>query len=224
MQNTPQDGSPRDDMPQPGGLPPGQAPRQPQSKKWYWIGGGIAAIALCCGCAGIASLAGRSGLSDQRTQIATNQGSKVASNQLGAQSSTPTARASVAQVGQTQTWNGVQMTVTSASPLQPGQYDSIKAGNEYLVVHVKIVNTSDRDFDYNEFDYQILSKAGNATRITFASSYTANDELHSGTLASGGGTVEGDLVFEVTQADHVAAVIWQPNVLGSDAYGWKVTF
>ena len=25
-------------------------------------------------------------------------------------------------------------------------------------------------------------------------------------------------------ADHVAAVIWQPNVLGSDAYGWKVTF
>jgi Domain of unknown function (DUF4352) len=220
VQNTPQ-----------GNLPGGQAPVRAGLKKWYWVGGAVLVLVLCGACAGIASTAGRSGLSDQRTQITTGQGTssqataaQPAAQRTQAPASTATPKASVAEVGQTQTWDGVQVTVTAAAPLQPGQYDSIKAGDEYLVAHVKIVNTSDKSYDYNEYDFQVMSKAGNVTHTTFTISYTANDELHSGTLTAGGGTVEGDLVFEVTQADHVAAVIWQPNVFSSDVYGWKVTF
>jgi uncharacterized protein DUF4352 len=221
--------TPQGNIPTNGGLSGQPTPQRGRPKWWYWAGGGILVVALCGACAGIASVVGNSGLSSQRTQMTTSQGSggntaagKPAAQTTSAATATPQSRS--VPVGQTQTWDGVQVTVTGATALQPGQYDSIKAGDEYLVAHVKIVNTSNTDYDYNEFDFQIMNKAGNVTHITFTSSYTANAELSSGTLTAGGGTVEGDLVFEVARADHVAIVVWQPSILSSDVYGWKAAY
>ncbi|HEX9058316.1 MAG TPA: DUF4352 domain-containing protein [Ktedonobacterales bacterium] len=224
MQDTPQGNIPTNV-----GLSGQPTPPRGRPKWWYWAGGGILVVALCGACAGIASVVGNSGLSSQRTQMTTSQGSggntasgKPAAQTTSAATATPQSRA--VPVGQTQTWDGVQVTITSATALQPGQYDSIKAGDEYLVAHVKIVNNSDKDYDYNELDFQIMNKSGNVTHTTFTTSYAANAELNSGTLTAGGGTVEGDLVFEVAQADHVAIVVWQPSILSSDVYGWKATY
>ncbi|MGZ3678609.1 MAG: DUF4352 domain-containing protein [Ktedonobacterales bacterium] len=86
----------------------------------------------------------------------------------------------------------------------------------FIVVHVKIVNKSTSEFDYNPLDFHVKSGAGNITDVEFAppSTYTANNQLDSGKLSAGGG-VEGDMVFQVPQGDHKAALTWQPSIFGN---------
>ena len=91
-----------------------------------------------------------------------------------------------------------------------------KPGNEFIVVHVKIHNSNSQQTNYNPFDFHAKSGAGNVTdeEVIPPSSYTANNELNSGQLDPGG-TVEGDIIFQVPVGDHKAELTWQPNFFGN---------
>src|SRR5258708_19118602 len=94
------------------------------------------------------------------------------------------------------------------------------AGNEYVIVHVKMRNTSSTEQSYNAFEFHVKSGAGNITDEQIVSFTNSSDALNSGTL-SAGGTVEGDLVFQVKQHDSKAELTWQPSFFGQQGEnGW----
>jgi hypothetical protein len=101
----------------------------------------------------------------------------------------------------------------SVHVIQGDGYIEPDAGKEFIVVTVKIVNRSGSEFDYNPFDFHVESGTGNITdhELIPPSTYTGNNELHAGTLAAGG-TVTGDIVFQVGIGDHKAAMTWQPGL------------
>ncbi len=109
----------------------------------------------------------------------------------------------------------IACTYISVQTLQSDGFVLPKPGNTFIVVHVKLINESSSSFSYSEFDFQAISGSGNGTNIEVPpSTYTANDELNIGTLIPGG-TVQGDLIFEIPIGDHKAELSWQPSSLGS---------
>jgi hypothetical protein len=136
---------------------------------------------------------------------------------------TPT-QATPSKIGETITVNGVACTFVSVMPLQAHEFNTPQAGNEYIVVRVKLVNNSGAEFDYNPLDFHVKSGSGNIKDTDFSNpqSYTANNILNYGTLAVGG-SVEGDIIFQVPIGDHKAELTWQPNILGNEGdYLWSL--
>jgi hypothetical protein len=205
----------------PQGYPPQQPyyppqyvpPPQKKSRTWLWIVLGVLAV-LVLGCIGVSMLV----LSSARTTI--NSVSTTVASTVTTIAETPTTQgqpaSQVSQVGGTITVNDVAVTLTSVKKLAADQFTQPKAGNEFIVVHVKIVNNSTGEVDYNPFDFHVRSGAGNITDEEFGapSTYTANNMLSSGKL-SAGGNVEGDLIFQVKIGDHKTQLTWQPSFLGN---------
>ena len=120
-----------------------------------------------------------------------------------------------AEVGQSITVDNVAATLVSVNLLPADQYTLPKPGNEFIAVHVKLVNNNNSEVGYNPFDFHVRSGSGNITdEVIPPSTYTANNELNSGKL-SPGGTVEGDIIFQVPKDDHQAQLTWQPNIFGN---------
>jgi len=132
---------------------------------------------------------------------------------------------SVALVGQTITVSSVASTLLSVHPLPVGPDDlQPEVGNEYVVVRVKLVNNGASETTYNEYDFHAASGAGNVIGPEIPpSAYAANKLLNSGTLTAGGGTVTGDIIFQVPIGDHQAELTWQPSIFGNTTtYAWNL--
>ncbi len=128
----------------------------------------------------------------------------------------------VSKVGGTITLNGVQATLVSVKTYPGTDIDIPKAGNEYIVVHVRLHNTTDNEVDYNVFDFHTKSGTGNITDESFVSFVNSSDQLNSGKLAASG-SVEGDIVFEVKKGDHQAELTWQPSFFqNAGDNGWNL--
>ena len=122
----------------------------------------------------------------------------------------PTTPVGPAKIGTTMTVDGIGCTLVSVKYLPDDGIYVPKAGNEFIVVHVKLVNNSGTDFDYNEYDFHARSSSGNVTDPEISpDTYTANDLLNSGKL-SPEGTVTGDIILQVPKGDHGAELSWQP--------------
>jgi Domain of unknown function (DUF4352) len=150
-----------------------------------------------------------------------NQSNKISSNnsvQSGSDTSTndSNSSANTAKVGDTITVNDVACTLVSVKKLASDEYNQPKAGNRYIVVHVKIVNHGDGETDYNMVDFHAKSSSGDISDSEGAGpqSYTANDILTFGKIAAGG-NVEGDVILQVPINDHHAELTWQPSFLGN---------
>lgn len=91
---------------------------------------------------------------------------------------------------------------------QIGQYQTAKAGKEYIVVNVTIRNGGTSEISYNPFDFKVQNSNGAQEDQSFA---VLDDPLRSGTLI-GGGNVTGSIPFEVTQGDSNIKLIFQPSV------------
>ena len=130
--------------------------------------------------------------------------------------SNPSTSSGPAKVGDTITLDDVACTLTSVKVLQNDGIDTPKAGNEFIVVHVKIVNHGSSEQSYNPLDFHAKSGSGNISDVEFSSpqTYTANNILNSGTLAANG-TIEGDLILQVPVGDHKAQFTWQPSFFGN---------
>ncbi len=195
-----------------------QPPQKKASRLWLWIILGIIAV-LLLGCIGISTLAGAAATSTTGTI------STISTNTTGTMSTvstaTPTSSSNApggsqtGKVGQTITLDNVATTLVSVKTLAADEFIKPKPGNEFIVVHVKIANNSPDEQDYNPFDFHARSGSGNITDEEIPpSSYTSNNTLSSGKL-SPGGTVEGDIVFQVPKNDHHAQLTWQPHFFGN---------
>lgn len=194
-------------------------PPRKKSHKGVWIALAVFLVVMIGFCS-IVSMAA-SGASKGVTTTSTNT-STQATTDTSSNSSSASNGNTVVKLGQSIIVDGVSCTATSAKVLQPGQYDQPKQGQEYIVVHVKMVNNGQSDQTYNPYDFHAKSSAGNVTENTFTTSYTANNALDSGTMAPGG-EVEGDLVFQVPVGDSKAELTWTPSFFNtSTQYAWKL--
>ncbi len=198
--------------------PPQQPIYQPPKKKsktWLWIVLGVVGV-IVLGCIGVSALVINTAKNTTSTTISTVD-TAVATTSSG---STPSTTGQVAKVGQTITLQDIAATLVSVKKLPDDQYSPAAPGNMYIAVHVKVVNHSSGEVNYNPFDFHLKSGAGNITDEAFTSSYTGNNQLNSGKL-SPGGSVEGDILFQVGKNDHKAQLTWQPNFLGNAGdNGW----
>jgi hypothetical protein len=196
---------------QPGMYPPPQQPKK-RNRALFWIGGGCLALivlGIILGIIFIAVIAG-AGAGHVVTTTSSNTSS----------SSSSSSGNQVSKVGGTITLNGVQATLVSVKTYPGTDVDIPRAGNEYIVVHVRLHNTTDNEVDYNVFDFHTKSGTGNITDETLVSFVNSSDQLNSGKLAAGG-SVEGDIVFEVKKGDHQAELTWQPSFYGNAGdNGW----
>lgn len=192
-----------------GVTPPPQRPRR--RSRLLTIGGIIGGLVLVCCIAGIVFLAA-SGKGATTTSGSNSGGSSGTSGSSAPSSNGP------AKVGDTITANDVSVTAVSVKPLQGDEFNQPKAGNEFIVVHVKITNKSGSEISYNPLDFHVKTGTGNITDEDFASpsSYTANNMLNSGSLASGG-SVQGDIIFQVPVGDHKAELTWQSSFFSDKA-------
>lgn len=205
MQQNPQQQQPSQ---QPMGYPP-QMPQPPKKNFFRTIPGIITGlIIVCCVVGAIATAASKGGGS---TTPGTSNSGLSSTNTSSSPSKGP------AKVGDSITDDGVSCTLLSVRVIPADQYDPPKAGNEYIAVHVKIVNNSSSEFDYNEFDFHAKSGAGNVTDAEIPpSTYSANNLLNSGTLTQGG-KVEGDVILQVPTGDHKADLTWTPSIFSSNS-------
>ncbi len=151
---------------------------------------------------------------------------KVATSPTAGNTPTPTIEPTqtpiVAAIGDTLIWNDIEVTLVSVKKLASDEFTRPKAGHQFIVVHLKIVNKGSSEVDYNPFDFHVKSGTGNITdeECCLPSTYTANNMLDSGKL-SPGGSITGDIGFQVVKGDHAAELTWQPNILGNAGEnGW----
>src|SRR5450755_139977 len=207
-------------QPPPGYYPP-QGPYAPPPKKshkglWIALVAFLVVVVVAC------SLISTAASSASKTAATTTTTGAQSTTDTSSSSSSSSSGNTVVNLGQSIIVDNVNCTATSAKVLQPGQYDQPKQGQEYIVVHVKMVNNGQSDQTYNPFDFHAKSSAGNVTENTFTTSYTANNALDSGTMAPGG-KVEGDLVFEIPVGDAKAQLTWTPSFFNSSSqYAWKL--
>ena len=133
----------------------------------------------------------------------------------------PDATKAPAKVGDTITADNVSVTLESVKKLAGDQFVKPKSGNQFIVVRVKLENKGSDEVDYNPFDFHAKSSSGNITDLEIApSTYKDNKELDSGKLAKGG-SVEGDIIFQVPADDHGAQLTWQPSFFDNNSdYVW----
>jgi len=127
-------------------------------------------------------------------------------------------QASPAKVGDTITMNNVACTLVSVKFIPDDGINVPKAGDIFVVIHLKLINSNNNDFDYLTQDFKGKSGSGNVTNpLPIApNTYTANNYIGYGTL-SPGGTLLGDVVIEVPRGDHKAELVWQPvSVINSN--------
>ena len=87
-----------------------------------------------------------------------------------------------------------------------------KAGDEFIVVNVKLTNNGVSDIDYYSTDFYARSSSGNTTAALFGppSSYTSNNLLEiNGTIAPEN-SVQGDVILQIPIGDHNAELLWEP--------------
>jgi len=125
----------------------------------------------------------------------------------------------IVKVGQTITINNMDATLTGIGQLT---FDAVIYSNEDIAVHVQLVNHSSNEQDYSPLDFHVKSGSGNITNLEAIppDTYQSNNLLRTGSLTAGG-TVEGDIVFQVTAEDHKAELLWRPDGSISDT-GWNL--
>jgi hypothetical protein len=89
------------------------------------------------------------------------------------------------------------------------RFQKTEQGNEFLRVWVMLTNTSDRPFNYGQFDFEVQDSNGVQKRAEYISELPYN--LDSGDLAPGG-NVEGNLVFEVPRNDNNLRLVYTSNM------------
>ncbi len=224
-----------------GGMPPMYpAPKKKRTWLWVLIGSAIVLFVLLLSACGvffssilqIAKSSSTSSYSQQlhqeETQTAssdsTSNSDTSSSDTSSSSSSTDTGGAStVVNIGQKITSNGVDCTVVSVQKIDGDSYAQPDAGNQLIVVHVKLENHSSQKQAYNVFDFHSISKGQAHIEFIFTpSAYTANNRLHYGELLPGA-TVEGDIFFQVPIDDHQVKVSWEPTWVYSETqYEWNL--
>jgi hypothetical protein len=105
-----------------------------------------------------------------------------------------------------------QVTVNGTSTSMGSDFEQAKAGNQYLVVHVTLKNTSG--------SVQMASSLGmwslkDSTGQTYTETFLSSAKSAPDGKVAVGGTIAGDLVYEVPANQHTYTIQFTPD-LGSD--------
>ncbi len=203
--------------PYPPYAPPPPAP-PPKKKRgpllWILVGLGIVLVIVVCSAAMSAALhPSTTNTSVQSTPTAatlSQTAQAILTQDASANNSTPSPSTAVSTVGGTLTWNGLEATLTKVKVGPVDQYSTPKSGYEFVTVHMKLKNTSDTEQTYNQLAFHVKSGTGNITDLDAATYGQGINDLGYGTLTSGG-TVEGNIVYQVKIGDHKVMLTWQPN-------------
>lgn len=223
--------SPYASQPQPGAFPqpspygtsyPGYQPPQPPKKRktWLWVTlgvvGGILVISIIACTLVVTSFSSlvKTTANTDATSTAMASNTDVATPEsTGTASDNSTSGAvdiSPATVGKTNTLQNVDCVVTSVKKVPGDSLAQPKAGDEFIVIHVKITNRSSETEHYNPLDFKVTNSQGKS----FTNSYLA-PEAYSNQLSFGdlnpSASVDGDLVFEVSSSDHTQTFNWDPT-------------
>lgn len=213
---------------QPGETQPGpdtgSGPAQPgKRKKWPWIVGGLVLVVIVAALASTGTDDDTAATGDPEeqqeadaTEPTENGRSDGDTRDLSLYPDRPDRQDDdhEARVGESVRLAGYTATVTSAE-YAPELSDFEDDG--YLVTHVEIVNRDDEAQPYNVFDWQLLTPAGQVVDPTI----TSRDQLGSGQLVEGG-SVEGDVIFEVGDASGTYYVLYKPDAFNAARGVWGV--
>lgn len=104
-------------------------------------------------------------------------------------------------VGEPMNYEGTVVTVNSVEKRVPQSYDAIQDGYEFVVINLTFDNDSDEDISYNVMNFELQDGNGNITSAFGGGSLDdVGNTLSAGQLAPGG-TVSGNLIFEVPAGD-----------------------
>ena len=105
----------------------------------------------------------------------------------------------VYQVGDVVQMNDKELTVLKVEKSNGNEYSSLKPGEEYVIVSVKITNAGKEKTSYNPYDFEMSNSNGQILKHSYSNIHE-DTELHYGELAPGG-TVEGTVLFEQPRDD-----------------------
>ncbi|GCE30603.1 hypothetical protein KDA_60870 [Dictyobacter alpinus] len=203
---------------------PGYPPPTPKkSKTWLWITLGVVGVllvALIVSCSvfanGVFNIAKTiatptSVYNNQNTDSTPTVGSTPTadtSNSTGT-TNTETSNTNNAKIGDTLAMQGVDCTMTLAKHIDGDTYSQPKAGKEFVLVHVKIVDKSNPKGHYNPLDFHLISSNGARVTHSYLVPSAYSDQLSFGDMKVGS-TAEGDLIFEAPVGDHGLKLDWTP--------------
>jgi len=92
----------------------------------------------------------------------------------------------------------------------PNRFTRVEPGNELIRLYIIMQNTGHRDFNYNIHDFQVQDSNGvqkHAETIT-----ELPNRIGFGDLAPGG-TLEGNLVYQVPQGDNGLSLVYETDII-----------
>lgn len=102
-----------------------------------------------------------------------------------------------------------QLTVTKVEKSAGSDFDTPKEGHEYVIVHLTIQNTGNKNITYNPFDFSMVNSNGQIVDMGFTIVDT-DTALSSGELAPEG-KVSGTIAFEQLKDDPKLQLIYEPS-------------
>lgn len=112
------------------------------------------------------------------------------------------------KVGEVIAFDGKEVTVTKVTRNWTQEFNEPAANKEYVKVNVQLQNKSDKEVDFNVFDWSLQDS--NGTIQDTAMAFDDSDQLDSGKIAPGG-KAEGSIIFEVPAGDENLTLRYQPS-------------
>jgi hypothetical protein len=119
------------------------------------------------------------------------------------------------KIGDVVALGNINLTVSKIVRSNGSEYEKPKAGNEFVIIYVKIKNIDKGTVSYNPFYFKLQNSKGQVTdtAITIINTDTA---LSSGDLITNG-EIEGSVVFEAPKGDKGLILRYEDNIFTSDS-------
>lgn len=147
--------------------------------------------------------------------VASSMGDDKPTNDFPTATSTPTPQKSEYAVGEEVKQDNITLTVTDVQRnyASDNEFSVPESGKEFVRVNVKLVNGSSTGHSYSSADFKIQDSTGNRLYTTYVSGVP--NTIDFGELASGGSVV-GNLAFEVPKGDKNLKLVFSPSFWGSE--------
>ncbi len=147
--------------------------------------------------------------------VASSMGDDKPTNDFPAATSTPTTKSEYA-VGEEVKQDNIALTVTDVQRNYPSgnEFTQPESGKEFVRVNVKLVNNSGSSHSYGTSDFKMQDSTGNRLYTTFVSEVP--NELSGFAELASGGSVVGNIVFQVPRDDKNLKLVFNPSFWGTE--------
>lgn len=108
------------------------------------------------------------------------------------------------------------VTVKKVEVVKPGEYDTIKKGNEIILVTLEIVNNQEKQIDYNPYNFQMVNSKGQVSDSAISVISNNDTALGSGKLEPQG-IVEGTIAYEQPKGEQNLKLAVKKNMFSDEA-------